>query len=422
MTKRDENFVDPCYRYLGSQTKGPTRATPLPPVVRKELPASNPVYTPYRLDKTQPLTQVETNKLQYPFIGSGMGDPFPDKPSEDRIFSGRTRPSRPVRRPATRNASISRPKPCCSGDALEQQIEGEIVVNAPNVRFEDIAGLSVPKRLLQESVALPLIIPEYFTGIREPWRGVLLFGPPGTGKTMLARAVAADTRSVFFNVSAASLVSKWHGESERLMATLFRMARARAPSVIFFDEVDVLGGQRGGHNEHEASRRLKGQLLSCMDGLLSEENANILVLATTNRPWDLDDALRRRFEKRIYVPLPEAEVRKNMFWQNLSSSGVMLASDLSPYFLDQCAEQTEGYSGADVRVICREAAMGPIRRVLASLPSDQLVPTRECLLSRLRNSKTGCQDVLNAIKNTRPSVRSSDLERFEGWMAEFGAK
>ena len=149
-------------------------------------------------------------------------------------------------------------------------LEREVVNRNPSVSFDDIAELDDAKKVLQEAVILPLMMPEYFKGIRRPWRGVCLFGPPGTGKTMLAKAVATMGKTTFFNVSASSLASKWRGETEKLVRILFEMARFYAPSTIFFDEIDSLASKRGEGSEHEGSKRMKTEMFIQMDGVGSE--------------------------------------------------------------------------------------------------------------------------------------------------------
>jgi spastin len=193
--------------------------------------------------------------------------------------------------------------------AIDTQIDSEILAEAPNVKWDDIVGLDDAKRALKEAVVLPSLRSDLFQGIRAPDQGILLYGPPGNGKTMLAKAAASAAQATFFAVSASTLTSKWHGEGEKLVRALFRAARERAPSIIFVDEVDSLLGERGS-NEHEASRRLKTEFLVQMDGAKGDEGARLLVLAATNRPQDLDNAVVRRLPKRIYIPLPDANARK----------------------------------------------------------------------------------------------------------------
>jgi SpoVK/Ycf46/Vps4 family AAA+-type ATPase len=204
-----------------------------------------------------------------------------------------------------------------------QQILHEIVLQGDEVHWSDIAGLDIAKTALKETVVYPFLRPDLFSGLREPARGMLLFGPPGTGKTMLARAVATESRSTFFAISASSLTSKFLGESEKLVRALFALARALAPSIVFVDEIDSLLSSRSDGGEHEATRRIKTEFLiqwsdlqRAAAGRESERDkgggdaSRVLVLAATNIPWAIDEAARRRFVRRQYIPLPEASVRK----------------------------------------------------------------------------------------------------------------
>lgn len=241
----------------------------------------------------------------------------------------------------------------------------------PGVNFGDIVGLDEAKRLLKEAVLMPLKYPHFFEGILEPWKGILLFGPPGTGKTMLAKAVATECRTTFFNISASAIVSKWRGDSEKLVRVLFELARYHQPSTIFIDEVDSILSSRTGAGEHEASRRMKTELLIQLDGLIKSKNERVFLLAASNLPWDLDMALLRRLEKRILVPLPTHEARSNMLSYHLPPgpmhpSGVQAGGGRAAEDVDfsAVADQLEGYSGSDIKLVCKEAAMKPLRRLM----------------------------------------------------------
>ncbi|KAL4236816.1 Katanin p60 ATPase-containing subunit A1 [Mactra antiquata] len=243
-----------------------------------------------------------------------------------------------------------------------------------------------------------------------------MVGPPGTGKTLLAKGVATECGTTFFNISSAALTSKWHGESEKLVRILFEMARFYAPSTIFIDEIDSICSKRGSGSEHEASRRVKSELLTQMDGVAGcsgEDTSNIvMVLAATNFPWDLDEALRRRLEKRIYIPLPTAEGRQQLLKINLKE--VPLSSDVD---LAAVAGRLDGYSGADITNVCRDAAMMSFRRRIKGLSPDEIkqIPKEEL------NLPTSMEDFMEAKKKVNKSVSKDDLKRYEEWMQEFGS-
>merc|ERR1711974_342478 len=241
---------------------------------------------------------------------------------------------------------------------MQSKLSDAIVVEKPNIKWDDVAGLEAAKEALKEAVILPIKFPHLFTGNRKPWKGILLFGPPGTGKSYLAKAVATEANnSTFFSVSSSDLVSKWLGESEKLVKNLFEMAREHKPSITFIDEVDSLCGSRS-DNESESARRIKTEFLVQMQGV-GNDTDGILVLGATNIPWVLDAAIQRRFEKRIYIDLPDAHARTNMFKLNLGETPNHLTEE---NFRD-LGQRTDGYSGADIAIVVRDALMQPVRKV-----------------------------------------------------------
>ncbi|KAL8223649.1 hypothetical protein R6Q57_019124 [Mikania cordata] len=302
---------------------------------------------------------------------------------------------------------------------LAATLERDVLDAAPGVRFDDVAGLSEAKRLLEEAVVLPLLMPDYFQGIRRPWKGVLMFGPPGTGKTLLAKAVATECGTTFFNVSSASLASKWRGESERMVRCLFDLARSYAPSTIFIDEIDSLCTSRGASGEHESSRRVKSEVLVQVDGVnntgTNEDGSRkiVMVLAATNFPWDIDEALRRRLEKRIYIPLPNFESRRELIKINLRT--VEVATDVD---IDEVARRTEGYSGDDLTNVCRDASLNGMRRKIAGKTREEI---KNMSKEDISKDPIAMCDFEEAITKVQPSVSAADIERHEKWFAEFGS-
>jgi len=223
---------------------------------------------------------------------------------------------------------------------IKESLGGAILREKPNVKWNDVAGLAAAKEALKEAVILPIKFPHLFTGQRTPWRGILMYGPPGTGKSYLAKAVATEANSTFFSVSSSAIVSKWQGESEKLVRSLFDLARENKPSIIFIDEIDSLCGQRS-DSESESARRIKTEFLVQMNGV-GNDMQGVLVLAATNLPWLLDNAIRRRFEKRIYIPLPEEGARGRMFQIHLGDTPHTLTQEN----FKQLAAATDFYSGS----------------------------------------------------------------------------
>ncbi|XP_055353361.1 vacuolar protein sorting-associated protein 4-like [Paramacrobiotus metropolitanus] len=325
---------------------------------------------------------------------------------------------------------------------LTKGLEGKVLVEKPDIKWDDVAGLELAKESLKEAVILPIKFPHLFTGKRTPWKGILLFGPPGTGKSYLAKAVASEAnKSTFISVSSADLVSKWLGESEKLVKGLFELARAKKPSIIFIDEIDSLCSSRS-DNESESARRIKTEFLVQMQGV-GNNSEGILVLGATNIPWVLDAAIRRRFEKRIYIPLPDEGARTDIFKLNMGNT----KCDLSEGDFRQLGAMTDRYSGADISIVCRDALMQPVRKVQTAthfkkvkgpspgdpnkivdlyapcspgergavemtfldVPGDQLLEPHITM-----------NDMVRSISQTKPAVTSHDLLKLEEFTSEYG--
>ncbi|CAM4743094.1 unnamed protein product [Rotaria magnacalcarata] len=289
---------------------------------------------------------------------------------------------------------------------LVSYILDEVIENRPHVKFNDISGQDGAKRALEEAVILPVLRPELFTGLRAPVRGILLFGPPGNGKTMLAKAVASEAQARFFNISASSLTSKYLGEGEKLVRALFAAARELQPSIIFIDEVDSLLTTRR-ESEHDAMRRLKTEFLIQFDGVQTNSDDRILVLAATNRPFELDDAALRRFPRRIYIQLPDKKTRQQLLRNLLAKQ----EHNLTDNDFNLIANQTDGYSGSDLTALAKDAAMGPVREL-------RVEELKELSVSRIRAISK--QDFGLALRKIRASVSPSTLDKYVQWNSTFG--
>lgn len=336
---------------------------------------------------------------------------------------------------------------------MKGALAGSILTEKPNVKWDDVAGLEGAKDALKEAVILPARFPQLFTGKRRPWKGILLYGPPGTGKSYLAKAVATEAQSTFFSVSSSDLVSKWQGESERLVRSLFEMARDNTPAIIFIDEIDSLCGSRS-EGENDSARRIKTEFLVQMDGV-GKKHTGVLMLGATNTPWEIDAAMRRRFEKRVYIPLPERPARARMFKIHLGDT----PNNLTDADFEELGELSEGFSGSDIGVAVREALMEPLRICrtakffrknsagqyapvpedppcprcqpdLSSRPAQRGVPCQYCGAERLslyelESDQLAVPDVTaddfrRVLEHATSSVAPEELEQFVKWTAEFG--
>ena len=329
--------------------------------------------------------------------------------------------------------------------------------------WDDIAGLEHAKAVVQEVAVWPLLAPALFRGARAVPRGILLFGPPGTGKaramqrhaapctdatschaltrapplpssaqTLIGRAIAAQCAATFFGISAASLGSKWIGEGEKLVRALFAVATVLAPSVVFVDEIDaLLSARKGGDGEHESSRRLKTEFLVQMEGLDGGgEDRPVLLVGATNRPGELDEAARRRLAKQIYIPLPCAAARRQLVASMLAAGSgggdgapAACPHTLSSADLDTLAARTEGYSGSDMKHLVQQAARAPLRElrgVVGSGAGGAVVDFASIRAEHVR--PLTLDDFRRAAKQVRPSVTAADVAFHEAWNARHGAQ
>ncbi len=277
-----------------------------------------------------------------------------------------------------------------------------VIREKPKVTFDDIAGLEEAKEAIREAIIYPIKRPDLFP-LGWP-RGILLYGPPGTGKTMLAAAVANEVEGEFLYVDAASIMSKWLGEGEKNVRRLFEYARRKAregtPVVIFIDEIDALLGVHS--SEVGGEVRVRNQFLKEMDGLQDKgENLHVYVIGATNKPWKLDEPFIRRFQKRIYVPLPDKKARKQLL--EMLTRKIKLAPDVD---LDRLAEMLEGYNGSDIKDIVYDAYMRTVREYFKTGKGPRPVTMK---------------DFEEAVKRRKPSVNPETLRLLEEWTRRFSA-
>ncbi|XP_062502558.1 vacuolar protein sorting-associated protein 4B-like [Corticium candelabrum] len=302
-----------------------------------------------------------------------------------------------------------------------------------NIQFADVAGLEDAKAVLKEAVVLPVQFPHLFQGGRKPWRRILLYGPPGTGKTRLGQAVSSEIDSTFYCVSSSDLVSSWVGESEKLIKELFQQARrVDQQAVIFIDEIDSICRKRSA-KEEEHTRRIKTELLRQMEGVDNDGSGDsFFLLCATNCPWELDSAFLRRFEKRIYIPLPDKLARIALLKGRVKTT----SCDMSEQDWEDLGSITDGFSGSDLATCCDDAIYEPVRELTKVshwritgdivLPSSQTdcnsVPLCDVPSNQVQVRPVCKTDFLKAISRNRPTVTTEDLIQYETFTQSFGHK
>ncbi|XP_045024372.1 spastin isoform X3 [Daphnia magna] len=378
---------------------GTVRKQAMTPVRRINAAKPNVVSASQSANKNSPITKGGGVKCHTAITTIAKTTPptrLPTVASNRRPALLPTPPRAPASVLTKRTSKVSTVKGVDS--KLVSLILDEIVDGGADVSFGDIAGLQVARK--------PLLRPELFTGLRSPARGLLLFGPPGNGKTLLARALATESSATFFNISASSLTSKYVGEGEKLVRALFGVARELQPSIIFVDEIDSLLSERR-EGEHEASRRLKTEFLCQFDGLRASHEEKILVMGATNRPQELDEAVLRRFPKRIYISLPDVSARALLLTKLLSKHN----NPLCEKQLAKLAQLTDSYSSSDLTALAKDAALGPIR---------ELGPEKVKFMKTQQLRPISMQDFLDSLKRVRHSVSESSLNVYAKWNREYG--
>jgi len=309
----------------------------------------------------------------------------------------------------------TRPVEGNNGDGTGKTTEGGrssyeelIMTEKPSVKWEEVVGLDPAKKAVKEAIVYPVQRPDLFP-LGWP-RGILLFGPPGCGKTLLAAAVATEIDATFFSIDAASIMSKWLGEGEQNVAKLFGSVRKsaieRKPSIVFIDELDSLMGKH--QNEVGGEIRVRNQFLKEMDGIVDKgKNLHVYVIGATNKPWDLDWGFIRRFQKRILVPLPDHHTRLMMF--KLHTTNLALVADVD---LHELARLSEGFSGSDIRDVCQSAQLKLIGEFFETgQANNKLAKPRSLTM----------EDFRQTLEERKPSVSLDMLSLYTRWSEAFKA-
>ncbi|MEF8777698.1 MAG: CDC48 family AAA ATPase [Natronomonas sp.] len=286
----------------------------------------------------------------------------------------------------------------------------EVFVEVPDVSWDSVGGLEDTKERLRETIQWPLDYPEVFEAMDvDAANGILLYGPPGTGKTLMAKAVANEAKSNFISIKGPELLNKYVGESEKGVREVFEKARSNAPTVVFFDEIDSIAGERGARmGDSGVGERVVSQLLTELDGLEALED--VVVIATTNRPDLIDSALLRpgRLDRHVHVPVPDRDARRAIF--AVHTRDKPLADDVD---IDELADETDGYVGADIEAVCREASMAATREFINSVPAEEAAQS-------VGNVRVTREHFDEALDEVNPSVDDETRERYDEIEEEFG--
>ena len=285
---------------------------------------------------------------------------------------------------------------------LEDKLSSEMMIKNIGIKFDDIIGMSEIKKVLQEIIDLPRIRYDFFTTITNPQKIILFFGPPSTGKTMLAKAIASEYRSTFFNICTSSLTSKWFGESEKIIRLLFNLAYKKSPSIIFIEEIDLMLDKR---NENEETKRLKKEFLVQLDSLKNNKDNKLLVIATTTRPMEIDEELLRRFTKRIYIGPLEENDRFDFIKKTINK----VSNSLNDDDIKEIAKLSKGYTNSDLKELCKEAAFQPVREL--SLEEILKIKDFRPLVK---------DDLIKSFKKIRGSLSKKNIEELSKWNEKFG--
>ena len=295
---------------------------------------------------------------------------------------------------------------------LKELIKNIIFEEKINIKFDDIIELDEAKDIIMESIVFPKYLPNFYKGLREPFKVILLFGPPGTGKTLLAKSMASEIEGGFFNVKASFFASNWVEESEKLVKILFEMAREHSPSIIFIDEIDSIIRKKD-KNIYSNDIKALNEFLMQIDRLTL--NDNVRVVAATNKPFDLDEVILRRFQKAIYIPLPSKEGRKKMFKIFLKNNEYERNINF-----DRLAEITEGYNGTDIYNLCKESSFVTLRKIVHDFKKNNLkIDMKLFKQERIKNKLTSpisYDDILYAFENYKKSVSKESIEKYEKFL------